>query len=92
MKTDLDYYLPVRTTLGIQGRLRIAIPAWGTLRSRAASEQAEPKTLSREEVARLFHGDLNPSRPRKLTETETRERDLQDSIRRALYPAGEKSA
>jgi hypothetical protein len=63
--------------------LRIAIPAWGRAEVR---EIPTRPALSREEVARLFEGDLLPAPPvpRAVSEAE-RQRKAALRIRRALY-------
>lgn len=92
LKTDPDYLYPARRGTAAPMRLRIAIPAFGFLGRNAHQAEPAPNRLSREEIASLFQGELRNGKPRKLTDLELREQDLQDSIRRALYPASQRSA
>ena len=69
--------------------LRIAIPSWRAIGIQVRpSLGEEPESLSREEIQRLFHGDLDPwarKRP-PLTDREKQEKSLADKMRAALYP------
>lgn len=91
MRTDPDYLFPVRRTNPAPMRLRIAVPSWSFLGRSTKEAEPEPNRLSREEIMNLFQGELRAGKARKLTEAEQRDQDMQDSIRRALYPAGERT-
>ncbi|MGB3317275.1 MAG: hypothetical protein WBB85_23050 [Albidovulum sp.] len=66
--------------------LRIAIPSWRFVGIHIEPD-AEPVTLSKEELQTLFRGELSSrSKKRVLTENEEQEQSVADRIRRALYP------
>lgn len=69
--------------------LRIAIPSWRAIGIQYRLDHADaPDALSREEIQRLFHGDLDPwaRKRRPLTDREKQEKSLADKMRAALYP------
>lgn len=63
--------------------LRIAVPSWRFVGIHRVPD--EKPALSREEIVRLFDGELNPRRKRKLTDHEEAEKRLASRIRGALY-------
>ena len=68
--------------------LRIAIPSWRAIGIQVRPDGDATESLSREEIQRLFHGDLDPwarKRP-PLTDREKQEKSLADKMRAALYP------
>ncbi|MEZ5772682.1 hypothetical protein LX70_01679 [Defluviimonas denitrificans] len=68
--------------------LRIAIPSWRAIGIGYRPDGDATESLSREEIQRLFHGDLDPwarKRP-PLTDREKQEKSLADKMRAALYP------
>lgn len=89
MQTEITGSAGSAEGFGFFPYFRIAIPSWRF--SRAVSIASEPKspTLSREEIVRIFDGDLKEirRRRRKLTELEESEQALSSRIRSALYSA-----
>lgn len=66
--------------------LRIAIPSWRFVGIHLERD-AEPETVSREEIQTLFQGELaSRARKRKLTEQEERDQSVANRLRQALYP------
>lgn len=76
-----------------KGHLRIAVPSWRSVNGNMFADAKPDQLLSREEIQRLFHGDLfqrtltfRSQKRSGLTYAEKQEKSVSMRLREALYP------